>query len=108
MTINTDTLFTRIRCQAQDLARSSTELARRVGPTRGLVGLGLVAGAVTGTIVLVRYLRARADEQALAGEDQGTLEDTQGLEDPTTTSGRRHRRLSRARRRAMSAYTASH
>ena len=108
MTFNTDTLFTRIRSQAQDLARSSAELARKVGRTRGLIGLGLVAGAVTGTIILVRSLRARADEQALEGEGLDTLEGTAGLEDPTTPSGRRHRRLSRARRRAMNAYAANH
>ena len=46
-----------------DLARrfggGAASIAKRVGPKRGLIGLVVVAAAIGGSIVLVRYLRSR-------------------------------------------------
>jgi len=46
-----------------DLARrfgsGTASLARRVGPRRGLIGLAVIAAAVGGSVVLIRYLRSR-------------------------------------------------
>ena len=46
-----------------DLARrvgdGTVDLAKRIGPRRAVIGLAVAAVAVGGTIVLVRYLRAR-------------------------------------------------
>lgn len=51
-----------------DLARrfgdGTVTLAKRVGPRRGLIGLAVLAAAVGGSIMLVRYLKARNAEQA--------------------------------------------
>jgi hypothetical protein len=61
-----------------DLARrvgdGTADLAKRIGPRRALLGLAVAAMAVGGTIVLVRYLRARnADRFATdeSGESAG-------------------------------------
>jgi hypothetical protein len=46
-----------------DLARrfgdGASTLAKRIGPKRGLIGLVVIAAAIGGSIVLVRYLRGR-------------------------------------------------
>ena len=48
----------------------SASLARRIGPRNALIGLAVAAVAVGGTIVLLRYLRARnADGLAADGGD---------------------------------------
>lgn len=58
-----------------DLARrfgsGTVDLARQIGPRRGLIGLVVVAAAIGGSIVLVRYLRARkADsEREITADD---------------------------------------
>ena len=56
-----------------DLARrfgdGTMTLAKRVGPKRGLIGLAVLAAAVGGSIMLIRYLKARNAEQAIAGDD---------------------------------------
>lgn len=59
-----------------DLARSfgsgTAHLAKRIGPRRGLLGLVAVAAAIGGTVVLVRYLRARSqnrEELDVTGSD---------------------------------------
>jgi hypothetical protein len=61
-----------------DLARrfgdGTTSLARRVGPRRGLIGLAVLAAAVGGSIMLMRYLKARNAEQANAAGDDATDE----------------------------------
>jgi hypothetical protein len=43
----------------------SAGLARRIGTRRGLLGLVAIAAAVGGSIVLVRYLRARKANAAV-------------------------------------------
>jgi hypothetical protein len=49
------------RSYARRVGRSTSALARRVGPRRGGIALGLIAAAV-GVPFLVRYLRARRAE----------------------------------------------
>lgn len=55
-----------------DMARrvggGTADLARRIGPRRALLGLAVAAMAVGGTIVLVRYLRARNADQSATDE----------------------------------------
>ena len=41
------------------LGHGTTDLAKRIGPRRGLIGLAVLGGVVGGSIVLVRFLRAR-------------------------------------------------
>jgi hypothetical protein len=57
-----------------DMARrfgdGTTTLARRIGPRRALIGFAIAAVAIGGSIVLIRYLRARSAE-GLAGDDTG-------------------------------------
>jgi hypothetical protein len=61
-----------------DLARrfgdGTVTLAKRVGPKRGLIGLAVLAAAVGGSIMLVRYLKARNAEQAGASGDEANDE----------------------------------
>ena len=49
-----------------DLARrfgdGTVTIAKRVGPKRGLIGLAVLAAAVGGSIMLIRYLKARNAE----------------------------------------------
>ena len=73
-----------------DLARrfgdGTVSLAKRVGPKRGLIGLAVLAAAVGGSIMLVRYLKARNAEQAgLAGNE------TSDEVGPSTFAGKRAR-----------------
>jgi len=57
-----------------DIARrfgdGTTILARRIGPRRALIGFAIAAVAIGGSIVLIRYLRARSAE-GLAGDETG-------------------------------------
>lgn len=56
-----------------DLARrfgdGTVTLAKRVGPKRGLIGLAVFAAAVGGSIMLIRYLKARAAEAATDADE---------------------------------------
>lgn len=49
---------TRSVCYARRVGNSTSALARRVGPRRGVIALGLIAAGV-GAAFLVRFLRAR-------------------------------------------------
>lgn len=57
-----------------DMARrfgdGTTTLARRIGPRRAMIGVAVAAVAIGGSIILVRYLRARRAER-IAGADVG-------------------------------------
>jgi hypothetical protein len=57
----------RFGCGTADLAQRfgdrTVEIARRVGPRRAVIGLAILGVAVAGSIVLVRYLRARDEEE---------------------------------------------
>ena len=56
-----------------DLARrvgdGTVGLARQIGPRRALIGLAVAAVAIGGTVLVVRYLRARRVETDLGIED---------------------------------------
>lgn len=56
-----------------DLARrfgdGTVTLARRVGPKRGLIGLAVLAAAVGGSIMLIRYLKARNADASMDGDE---------------------------------------
>ena len=56
-----------------DLARrfgdGTVTLARRVGPKRGLLGLAVLAAAVGGSIMLIRYLKARNADASTDADD---------------------------------------
>src|SRR6266850_1688802 len=58
-------LAKRVGGTTADLAKragsSTSDLAKRIGPKRGLIGLAVLAAAIGGSIVLVRYLKARGD-----------------------------------------------
>jgi hypothetical protein len=59
---------------ARRVGDETAGLARRIGPRRALIGLAVAAVAVGGTIVVLRYLRARnADrfETGATGESAG-------------------------------------
>lgn len=70
---NTADLAKRVGGSSADLAKrvggGTVDLAKRVGPKRGLIGLALVGVAVGGTIVLVRYLKTRAEAMETEGEE---------------------------------------
>ena len=51
------------------MSRETADLATRIGPRRGLIGLAVIAVAVGGSIILVRYLRARNAEYPLEMEE---------------------------------------
>lgn len=46
---------------ARRVGSSTVDFARDIGPRRALIGLACAAVAVGGTIVLLRYLRARRE-----------------------------------------------
>lgn len=52
-----------------DLARrvgsGTADMARQIGPRRALFGLAIAAVAIGGTILVVRFLRARRERDAL-------------------------------------------
>jgi len=55
---------------ARRVGSGTASLARDIGPRRALIGLAIAAVAVGGTIVMLRYLRARrANERATVDLD---------------------------------------
>ncbi len=80
---------------AKRVGGSTADLARRVGPKRGILGLVALVAAVGGGIYLVRYLRARAEDEQ---------DFTEG-EEYTADVSRRARRHARAERKANHAQT---
>jgi hypothetical protein len=77
----------------RNVGGSARDIAHRVGPRRGILGVLLLGGAIVGSVLLVRRMRRRREER---GEIEG-----QGAE----TGGRGV--LLRKRRRAMNEYIAS-
>jgi hypothetical protein len=53
---------------ARRVGDGTAGLARRIGPRRALIGLAVAAVTIGGTIVLVRYLRARNADRFATGE----------------------------------------
>ena len=82
---------------AKYVGENATDIAKKVGPKRALIGLAVVGGVIGG-IILVRYLRARADQ----------AEDLEANEEPGTAAGRRSRKQTRAKRKADNADTVTH
>jgi hypothetical protein len=56
---------------ANRLGGGMASLARRIGPRRGLIGLAAVAAAIFGSVMLMRYLRARKVDRELGTEGAG-------------------------------------
>ena len=60
-----------------DLARrvgsGTTSIARQIGPRRALFGLAIAAVAIGGSILVVRYLRARRERDSLDFEREEDL-----------------------------------
>lgn len=63
----------------------SSELVNRVGPGRALVGIALFGAILGGSLLIIRYLRARRDElpYEVEGEERGrsfwNREDRRGM-----------------------------
>jgi hypothetical protein len=98
---NTADLAKQLGSGTADLAKQfgsgTADLAKRIGPKRGLIGLAVLAAAIGGTVVLVRYLRARNADAEL---------DTDETDDATNGRNARNRKRARAQHRAEAA--ASH
>ena len=64
---STGTFAKHVGLTSADLAKAvgsgTVDLAQRIGPKRALIGFAILAAAVGGSIVLVRYLRRRELEQ---------------------------------------------
>jgi hypothetical protein len=58
---------------ARRVGSGTASIARQVGPRRALIGLAIAAVAIGGSILVMRYLRARRerDELDLGEEDLG-------------------------------------
>jgi hypothetical protein len=60
-----------------DLARrvgnSTASIARQIGPRRALIGLAIAAVAVGGSILVMRYLRARREREVFEFEREEDL-----------------------------------
>lgn len=58
---------------ARRVGGGSASLARRIGPRNALIGLAVAAAAVGGSIILIRYLRARSADAPVtdAGDSAG-------------------------------------
>lgn len=58
---------------ARRVGSGTADVARQIGPRRALIGLAIAAVAIGGSILVMRYLRARRerDELDLGEEDLG-------------------------------------
>lgn len=68
---------------AKRVGSGTARVAKRVGPTRAIIGVAVIGAVVGGTILLVRYLRARREELPIEG---------QGEERPERADQRRSKR----------------
>ena len=57
---------------ARRFGDGTASLAKRVGPKRGLIGLAVAVAAIGGSILLVRYLKARNARQGGLAHDEKT------------------------------------
>jgi hypothetical protein len=55
---------------AKFVGSGTADLAKLIGPKRAIIGAVVIGAAVAGSILLVRYLRARKDELPLEGADE--------------------------------------
>lgn len=82
---------------AKQFGSGTADLAKRIGPKRGLIGLAVLAAAIGGTVLLVRYLRARSADAQDELDENGDV-----------TNGRNARDRKRARAQHRAEATASH
>jgi hypothetical protein len=50
---------------ARRVGSGTADVARQIGPRRALVGLAIAAVAIGGSILVIRYLRARREREEL-------------------------------------------
>jgi hypothetical protein len=56
---------------AKRVGSGTARIAKRVGPTRAIIGVAVIGAVVGGSILIMRYLRARKEELPFEGsEDQ--------------------------------------
>jgi hypothetical protein len=72
---------------AKRVGRGTSDLATRIGPRRGLIGLAVLAVAIGGSVVLIRYLRARNAEKELGMDDSGLGTNSRGAKSPKRSHG---------------------
>ena len=72
---------------ARRVGSGTADLARDIGPKRALIGLAVAAVAIGGSILLVRYLRARRADAAGIGRDDLASGD---IDRPSTRSDAKH------------------
>ncbi|MDX2090370.1 MAG: hypothetical protein SFX73_21105 [Kofleriaceae bacterium] len=77
---------------ARRVGDGTADIARRVGPKRAVIGVAIFGAVVAGSIVLVRYLKRRREEQMV---------DYDAIEQSDTAAGMRARDGSRSRRESM-------
>jgi len=56
---------------AKQLGNRTAKLAKQIGPRRGLIGVVMLAATIGGTVMLVRYLRARNLDKARGTDETG-------------------------------------
>jgi hypothetical protein len=78
---------------AKSVGSRTVDIAKYVGAKRALIGLAVIAAAVGGSIVLVRYLRRREEELEIEGGDM--------------SRETRSRKVARAERRAVNTANAA-
>lgn len=55
---------------AKRFGSGTARLAKRVGPQRAIIGVAVIGGIVIGSILLVRYLRARKEDLPFEGSEE--------------------------------------
>lgn len=58
---------------AKRVGSGTADIARQIGPRRALIGLAIAAVAIGGSILVVRFLRARREREQLGIERQEDL-----------------------------------
>ncbi len=56
---------------ARSIGSGTRDLARQIGPRRALIGFAILAAAVGGSILVVRYLRRREEARELESMETG-------------------------------------
>jgi hypothetical protein len=72
---------------ARRVGSGTVDLARDIGPKRALIGLAVAAVAIGGSILVLRYLRARRSEAAGIGGDDRSSGD---IDRPSARSDAKH------------------
>jgi hypothetical protein len=74
---------------ARRVGDGTVDLARDIGPRRALIGLAVAAVAIGGTIVVLRYLRARRERDGVSvdREDYAGSSRVSSSSDPLSGAG---------------------